>query len=674
MEAGAVLPRFGTEQLLQYLKAQQPPVAVTVAAPSASSRALLAAARADPTQAPLLQDVHVVPPLPSQVDEAGGGGGPGGSGSGSGNNGDDAQGNPEALLAFVGRGSANAGASSSNGGGAGAMGPVLVIAPARAPSPAPEQDEQLQKQQLNGEPGQVPRFVAAVLPGPGAAGQGKNDNGGLGLAAPSNGHAAGAQAAAAGWPPRQDGAGCVATGVEWARLGLPPLVVDVQNPPFLWPRDYERREAAARLVEARWWDPSHGQLNLVLGRRVHAGNALEVVTAETHRADGTLALAGLESVFVTVRHEFGLMARLLADGYRIHHAAGGGTQVVLLRRFVKVEVPTAGTHIVRSKVILFRRRSRLLAATTGANGANAGGGNGGVVRGRPTGSGVSPLASPGAGAEQQPEAFALGLGDSSPGKALLGMRRRSRSVGSQAEAAGWEEGDEEDVEIFMFRRRAKGIWKMPGGHVEMKELADEAAVRELREETGYACKVLGMVALTERKDVGKKWGCSQLMFTFAAEWRESEMRLDDATSREGRWFPLAEMDALVAKDSAALDPPLKKVWPSFRARDRWFTHHAECVDPGYEWRKRYYMAAPAHPKASPDTVADTAGADTAAGTVQQLAVVDDGNGLAAGAAPQGGGRPSGGNDPASLSSLRRLSLSESCASSIGCSSSDWSRS
>jgi hypothetical protein len=182
-----------------------------------------------------------------------------------------------------------------------------------------------------------------------------------------------------------------------------------------------------------------------------------------------------------------------------------------------------------------------------------------------------------------------------------------------------------------------------------------------------------MVALTERKDVGKKWGCSQLMFTFAAEWRESEMRLDDATSREGRWFPLGEMDALVAKDSAALDPPLKKVWPSFRARDRWFTHHTECVDPGYEWRKRYYMAAPAHPQASPDTVADTA-AGTATDGVQQLAVVDDGNGLAAGAAPQGGGRPSGGNDPASLSSLRRLSLSESCASSIGCSSSDWSRS
>eukprot|EP00952_Eustigmatos_sp_NYUAD-ZCMA_P014177 55554-Eustigmatos_ZCMA.PRE.1 len=62
------------------------------------------------------------------------------------------------------------------------------------------------------------------------------------------------------------------------------------------------------------------------------------------------------------------------------------------------------------------------------------------------------------------------------------------------------------------------MWKVPGGHALMKELADEAAVRELAEETGYACRIQALIGLFERKDVGKKWGCSQLMFTFAAEW------------------------------------------------------------------------------------------------------------------------------------------------------------
>ncbi len=462
LQPAAVLPRFGTEQLLEYLRAQQPPLAVTVAAPSASSRALLAAARADPTLVPLLDGVRIVPPLSSQLGED--------DVVRGGNHEEEADRSPEALLAFVVEAaSSSSSITGSNGmglSGGGGVGPVMVIGPTRAPSPTPEQDEQLQQQ--NGE--QQPRFVAVVLPWPPTPD--KNNNGASVAVVPSNGHhvhwPADSASASASPPPRQEGSGCVATGVEWARLGLPPLVVDVQNPPFLWPRDYERREGAARLVEARWWDPQHGQLNLVLGRGVRAGNVLEAVTAETHKADGTLALPGLESVFVTVRHDFGLMARMLADSYRIHHAAGGGTEVVLLRRFVKVEVPTAGTHIVRSKVILFRRRSRL------NGGSDSGSGSAGGVSPQ-----LPPSPSPVEGGRGTQEAEAL---EQSPSKALLlaGMRRRSRSVGSQAEAAGWEDGDEEDVEIFLFRRRAKGIWKMPGGHVEMKELADEAAVRELR--------------------------------------------------------------------------------------------------------------------------------------------------------------------------------------------------
>jgi 8-oxo-dGTP pyrophosphatase MutT (NUDIX family) len=31
------------------------------------------------------------------------------------------------------------------------------------------------------------------------------------------------------------------------------------------------------------------------------------------------------------------------------------------------------------------------------------------------------------------------------------------------------------TEVFLFRRRAKRIWKLPGGHVEAKELADEVS-------------------------------------------------------------------------------------------------------------------------------------------------------------------------------------------------------
>ena len=438
--------------------------------------------------------------------------------------------------------------------------------------------------------------------------------------------------------------------VHWPFFGLPSLVVDVQNPPFLWPRDYERAAGPSREVEARWWDPQHGQLNLIFGRGVHVGNALEVVAAETRRRLTTTTAAaaegktggreglqeermeGLESVFVTVRHDFGIMARLLADGYRIHHAAGGGKQIVLLRRFVKVEVPTAGTHICRSKVILFRRRKR------GREAADRG-------------------TVPSLSQEQDGE-----------------------------EEEGGREG-EGKVEVFLFRRRAKGIYKMPGGHVELKELAEEAAVREVWEETGYACRVVGMVALTERKDVGKKWGCSQLMFTFAAEWVESEMRLDDAISREGKWFLLEEVDAMVAKDSVALDPPLKVVWPAFMAGGRalampaavpgaadvgpvaWFCHHPHCIDSGYETRKRCYMAGGEGGKGRECEVQSEQ-------QQQQQVQVQQGGGQM----PGGSGKGEGSGSTASTSSLSSTSsssssllascyrgnLSEGCNSLINC--------
>jgi len=434
--------------------------------------------------------------------------------------------------------------------------------------------------------------------------------------------------------------------VHWPLLGLPPLVVDVQNPPFLWPRDYERAAGPSREVEARWWDPQHGQLNLIFGRGVHVGNALEVVAAETRRrlttttaaaADGKTGgrdglqegrMEGLESVFVTVRHDFGIMARLLADGYRIHHAAGGGKQIVLLRRFVKVEVPTAGTHICRSKVILFRKRKR--------------------------------------GRE--------------------GMDRETIQSVPEVLDGGEEDGGREGegkVEVFLFRRRAKGIYKMPGGHVELKELAEEAAVREVWEETGYACRVVGMVALTERKDVGKKWGCSQLMFTFAAEWVQSEMRLDDAISREGKWFLLDEVDVMVAENSVALDPPLKMVWPAFRAGGRalamsstmpaaadvgpaaWFCHHPHCIDSGYETRKRCYMTGGGGKR----------GRECEVQSGQQVQLQQGG-----GQMPGGIGKTEGSGSTASTSSLsstssssssliascHRGNLSEGCNSLINC--------
>lgn len=50
--------------------------------------------------------------------------------------------------------------------------------------------------------------------------------------------------------------------------------------------------------------------------------------------------------------------------------------------------------------------------------------------------------------------------------------------------------------MLLHPHRKLGIWLPPGGHVEPGELPDEAAVREVLEETGVAVELVGDAAVT----------------------------------------------------------------------------------------------------------------------------------------------------------------------------------
>ena len=56
--------------------------------------------------------------------------------------------------------------------------------------------------------------------------------------------------------------------------------------------------------------------------------------------------------------------------------------------------------------------------------------------------------------------------------------------------------DESINKILMVYNR-RGTWSLPGGGVEAGETLQEAAVREVKEETGYDIKICNIIALNE---------------------------------------------------------------------------------------------------------------------------------------------------------------------------------
>lgn len=57
-----------------------------------------------------------------------------------------------------------------------------------------------------------------------------------------------------------------------------------------------------------------------------------------------------------------------------------------------------------------------------------------------------------------------------------------------------------DSEVLLIRRGKPpltGAWSLPGGRIEWGERATDAALRELREETGVAAELLGLVEVAD---------------------------------------------------------------------------------------------------------------------------------------------------------------------------------
>lgn len=100
-------------------------------------------------------------------------------------------------------------------------------------------------------------------------------------------------------------------------------------------------------------------------------------------------------------------------------------------------------------------------------------------------------------------------------------------------------------EVLLIRRGTpprQGEWSLPGGRIEPGERAVDAALRELREETGVEARITGLVDVVD--GLFPEAGRHYVLIDYAAEWVSGEpVAGDDAL--EARFVALAQIGTLI---------------------------------------------------------------------------------------------------------------------------------
>jgi ADP-ribose pyrophosphatase YjhB (NUDIX family) len=114
---------------------------------------------------------------------------------------------------------------------------------------------------------------------------------------------------------------------------------------------------------------------------------------------------------------------------------------------------------------------------------------------------------------------------------------------------------DEEGRILMIRRTDNDLYSIPGGQLELGETLAQAAVREVREETGIECEVTGVVGLYSNPNHVIAYDDGEVRQEFSICFRARYLTGSTATSNESKevfWVSVDKIDKLDIHESIRL--------------------------------------------------------------------------------------------------------------------------